>query len=162
MNTNYKKKSIFTSTSLCTTPTKSSILLCQTWAKPPIPATNIVKNIWQIKWRDGTTYQTTQDHSKYAVIANTAISKNFKFLYKNKFDSVFIGDINRMESQKKRGGGGFIFHNKNLWHAFHNIIINYHDIGINPHYNNIPIIPIIPIIPEIPDTFNTFDTYISK
>jgi len=53
-------------------------------------------------------YKETQDHSKWAVC--------------NKY--VWIGDLNRMESQMKRGGGGLLIQDRRLVKAFKNLIIN--------------------------------------
>ena len=47
---------------------------------------------------DGTTFQSSQDHSKWAVTQ----------------DRVWIGDLNRMRSQEKRGGGGMVIHDAAL------------------------------------------------
>lgn len=54
-----------------------------------------------------------KDHSKWA------ISKSKK---QPDPEIVCIGDINRMKSQYKRGGGTTCFHSKPAWKAFHKIV----------------------------------------
>jgi hypothetical protein len=54
----------------------------------------------------GVNYKESQDHSKWAVS-----SKYF-----------WMGDLNRMESQKKRGGGGFLVKHRGIIEAFQGII----------------------------------------
>ena len=61
-------------------------------------------------------FTTHKDHAKWAV----AYSDNLKMSDKQKF--VCIGDINRMETQKKRGGGTVCFTNKDLWKTFTGIV----------------------------------------
>jgi len=99
----------------------NSKILCQTWMKPGLESTEYTKNIRNIKWNDEISYITTQDHSKYAINMD-----NY-----DKF--VFIGDINRMESQYRRGGGGIIIKNTNLWDCFNKIIVNYKELVLNPN-----------------------------
>lgn len=99
-------------------------MLCETWCKPPSPSTNRVKNVRTVRWSDDLSYLSTGDHSKYAVSMNE--DKPY----------VFIGDINHMESQTRRGGGGIIIKNKDLWRAFHSILENYNDVVENPHFSN--------------------------
>lgn len=53
-------------------------------------------------------YKETQDHSKWAVSAN----------------HVWIGDLNRMVSQCKRGGGGILIRHSGMVKAFHSLIIS--------------------------------------
>jgi deoxyribonuclease-2 len=98
-----------------------SKILCQTWAKPPIESSEFTKNIKTMKWNDKISYNTNQDHSKYAI----SMDSNKPW--------VFVGDINRMESQYKRGGGGILIKNKDLWNCFNKIIINYSEIIENPN-----------------------------
>lgn len=101
-----------------------TVMLCETWCKPASPSTSLVKNVKTVRWNDQLSYSSTNDHSKYAV----SMSEDKPY--------VFIGDINHMESQTRRGGGGVIIKNKSLWKAFHSIIQNYNDIIENPNYNN--------------------------
>ena len=51
---------------------------------------------------DGTTFNSSQDHSKWAVTQ----------------DHVWIGDLNHMKSQEKRGGGGMVITDDDLASAF--------------------------------------------
>lgn len=56
---------------------------------------------------NGTEYKDSQDHSKWA------ISKHY----------VWIGDLNRMVSQSKRGGGGFIIKHAKMSNALRRCIV---------------------------------------
>ena len=102
-------------------------VLCQTWAKPASVSTGNVKNVKTIKRissdseRDERTYQTTQDHSKYAV----SMDGNCPW--------VLFGDINHMDSQRNRGGGGLLIRDYGLWKAVNEIMVDYTDIIINPN-----------------------------
>jgi deoxyribonuclease-2 len=98
-----------------------SKILCQSWMKPGLNSTENTKNIKNIKWDDKINYTTSQDHSKYAISMN----KNNPWVH--------IGDINRMESQYRRGGGGIIIKDKNLWNCFNKIIVDYNDLVLNPN-----------------------------
>jgi len=102
-----------------------SIVVCETWMKPGMVSSPMVKNALMVKWNDDdhTEYVTSLDHSKYAVSMNC----NYPW--------VFIGDINRMESQKRRGGGGLMIKNKEIWQAFHSILFSYTDVVNNPYCN---------------------------
>uniref|UniRef100_A0A6C0KCZ2 Uncharacterized protein n=1 Tax=viral metagenome TaxID=1070528 RepID=A0A6C0KCZ2_9ZZZZ len=97
-----------------------SAVLCETWAKPSSPSTDTVKNVKTIRWPNGDKYQTTQDHSKYAV----SMDVNHPW--------VFIGDINHMESQTRRGGGGLMIQDLRLWTAIHHLFMEYTDVVSNP------------------------------
>ena len=63
-------------------------------------------------------FTTHKDHSKWAVTydenSHLGMSDTEKY--------VCIGDINRMETQKKRGGGTVCFVNKDLWKYFTKIV----------------------------------------
>jgi hypothetical protein len=48
---------------------------------------------------------------------------------------LFIGDINRMDSQFKRGGGGMLIEDKNLWKSVNRMIQNYTEDVENPNKN---------------------------
>jgi len=52
-----------------------------------------VYNIELINFEDGIEFKETKDHSKWAITTTSAPN------------TVCVGDINRMESQRKRGGG---------------------------------------------------------
>jgi len=67
-----------------------------------------VENVLDIQLQDGSSWKETQDHSKWAV----SDSGNY----------VCIGDINRVEGQRNRGGGTVCTSNSSLWTAFDGII----------------------------------------
>ena len=54
-----------------------------------------------------TPYTSSQDHSKWAITAN----------------ATWIGDLNHMRSQEKRGGGGMVITDKGLAAAFQSLIV---------------------------------------
>lgn len=85
-------------------------LLCESWLRPVCKDTNKVHNSSLIKWPNGVSYTETHDHSKYAISTN----KDNPWVY--------IGDLNHMKSQAKRGGGGFIIKDEKLWKVFYSII----------------------------------------
>lgn len=62
-------------------------------------------------------FTTRHDHSKWAVSTNMAV-------HGQRLDVVCIGDINRMETQKKRGGGTMCFQNPAAWKSFTTLIKN--------------------------------------
>lgn len=101
-------------------------IMCETWMKPGLPSSSLIKNVRMVKWNDDleTEYLSTQDHSKYAVSMDP--SRPW----------VMIGDINRMESQFRRGGGGLMICNKRVWKAFQSILYQYHDVVENPLREN--------------------------
>ncbi len=74
----------------------------------------IVENVDSIKFKGffypPVAFTTRHDHSKWAV----SLKKNAPW--------VCIGDINRMNTQKKRAGGTNCFINEGLWKAFNTII----------------------------------------
>jgi hypothetical protein len=89
-------------------------LMCQTWGRPLMDSTERVKNIRRMQWApDEPVYLTSQDHSKFAV------SMDWRCPH------VYIGDLNHMQSQEHRGGGGIVINNYALWQSFHDIIVDY-------------------------------------
>ena len=72
-----------------------------TWGRPlersgcHLSANVNVQNVKLIRWDSGLAYQETSEHSKWGVTANQNV--------------LCIGDINRMISQRKRGGGATCF-----------------------------------------------------
>ena len=62
----------------------------------------------KITWNDTTDYTYTHDHSKYCYSDN---------------GWVMIGDLNRMTSQCKRGGGGIVIRDKLVCNAFRKIML---------------------------------------
>jgi hypothetical protein len=93
----------------------------QTWVRGNIIESEIpisfrrVRDIKKIKYKD-ISYKESQDNSKWAVS-----------------DSTFycVGDLNRMTCQYNRGGGAFIFDNKDLSHSFRDLICEDDSISIN-------------------------------
>ena len=71
--------------------------------------TNDCKMIKKIKWSEDLEYTFTNDHSKYC--------------YSDQ-EWVMIGDLNRMTTQSKRGGGGIIIMNKNISQLFDEICVS--------------------------------------
>jgi deoxyribonuclease-2 len=68
--------------------------------------TNQCKMICKMNWNDTIVYSYTHDHSKFCYSEN---------------GWVMVGDINRMVTQFKRGGGGVILHDKNMVELFKKI-----------------------------------------
>ena len=78
----------------------------ETWIRghhieTPCPLITDIKSLHH----DTIMYTESQDHSKWAV------SENY----------VWIGDLNRMTSQFKRGGGGVVIHDKNISNALRSL-----------------------------------------
>ena len=101
-------------------------VMCETWMKPGIPSSSNVKNVRTVKWKNDESYYDTNDHSKYAVSMNPD----------NPW--VYIGDINRMESQYRRGGGGVLIKNKKIWRLINQNLVNYTELIENPNQTNTP------------------------
>lgn len=71
--------------------------LIQTWKRGhPITKESTIKDITHLCVH-GTAYKGSQDHSKWGVCP----------------EYIWVGDLNRMQSQAKRGGGGFLVKDKN-------------------------------------------------
>ena len=68
----------------------------------------IVENVDEMEFHelDDDDFKTTKDHSKWAI----SLDKKKPF--------VCIGDINRMETQKRRGGGTACFSSQKVWRTF--------------------------------------------
>lgn len=97
--------------------------LSETWSRGVgVRASNCtfkfpVNNIREINFRRfQTSYRVTTDHSKWAVsVADEQDSSSPKI--------VCIGDINRMLSQTRRGGGSICFNNNvQVWREFNNVV----------------------------------------
>ncbi len=85
-----------------------TIWTVQTWkrgSKINVSSSNL-KDIKTLKYQQ-TQYNDGQDHSKWA--ASDAYC--------------FIGDLNRMESQAKRGGGGVLIHHPHMAKAFKELVL---------------------------------------
>lgn len=65
-----------------------------------------IREVKRLSWKD-VDWKESNDHSKWAV------SESY----------VWIGDLNRMTSQFKRGGGGFLIKNPNLAKAFRKLVV---------------------------------------
>uniref|UniRef100_A0A7I5E8A2 Deoxyribonuclease II n=1 Tax=Haemonchus contortus TaxID=6289 RepID=A0A7I5E8A2_HAECO len=68
----------------------------------------------------GLTYASSKDHSKWGVSMEESTP------------TVCIGDVNRQESQFKRGGGAVCIRDKDLWKAFKNSVGSFNDCGVVP------------------------------
>ena len=79
----------------------------ETWKRGSVYTDN-TKNVKTIHtlYVNNTTYKSSQDHSKWAVSPN----------------HLWIGDLNHMKSQEKRGGGGIVITNKAVATAFSSLI----------------------------------------
>jgi len=94
-------------------------LVCETWQNgsgKKTPNAPSVTNLHSI----GNKWDSTTDHSKWAISMPYIHHGWFKTHMKNDW-RVFIGDLNRMNSQHSRGGGGVIIDgDKELWEWFYN------------------------------------------
>lgn len=70
-----------------------------------------VANVTQIKVDESVAWVNHKDHSKWAVTNESSPTH-----------SVCIGDINRQNGQRVRGGGTVCLADENLWRAFHGMI----------------------------------------
>jgi len=105
-------------------PIYSADIMALTWGRPltesyckpkyPYDVANILNLTWVV---NQTAYKETKDHSKWAIGINFATNS-----YPHCGPLVCVGDINRMESQRNRGGGLSCFMNKGLWNGFKNLI----------------------------------------
>jgi len=102
----------------------NSSVLCETWGKPYTPSTSKVKNARNVKWSEDEQYQSTQDHSKYAV----SMDQDRPW--------VLFGDLNHMGSQARRGGGGMLIYHPVLWSAMNRLLIDYTEIIPNPNHKH--------------------------
>jgi len=91
----------------------SSGCIVESWMRPSMPETDKVKHIKTICFENGKySMKETTDHSKWAVSDSP------------QFPWILIGDLNRMTSQRQRGGGGILVYDEELWHLFSSIIGN--------------------------------------
>jgi deoxyribonuclease-2 len=93
-------------------PNLHSNLLVETWGRPLQPSRcspNKIENIKVIKFSGDINFTDTKDHSKWCVTSSGA-------------QVTCIGDINRMESQRHRGGGGSCFHDSNIYAQFSRLV----------------------------------------
>lgn len=89
-------------------PTLKISMLVESWGRPYMPphcdGSYHVNDITELNLL-GTSFKDTEDHSKYGISTSASMAV------------VCIGDINRMTSQRKRGGGTACFRNQALWTA---------------------------------------------
>ena len=86
---------------------QESLWYVETWKRGSKikKSSQYMRDIESLKF-DGIEYKESQDHSKWA--AST--------------EFCFIGDLNRMESQSKRGGGGILIHDPKMACAFRGLV----------------------------------------
>jgi len=82
-----------------------------------IPETAMVRHIKSMKGQNSLCYTETHDHSKVAVYSGDTIAKETPMPW------TFIGDLNRMESQKSRGGGGIVILDYALCKAYNALVV---------------------------------------
>jgi deoxyribonuclease-2 len=87
--------------------------LVESWMRgQSMDETNMVTHVKEMNGFSNIIYTETHDHSKIAVSTNV------------EHPWVYIGDLNRMHSQKTRGGGGIVIRDLNLWLAYRNLIVS--------------------------------------
>ena len=105
-------------------PTLKTNLMVESWPNGPGKMHSSCDNRYKVENIDSLDFEiqtkikfsTHKDHAKWAV----AYSDEMTMTDAEKY--VCIGDINRMETQKKRGGGTVCFRNPDLWKRFTQII----------------------------------------
>jgi hypothetical protein len=95
-------------------------ILTETWIRGgETTASKYVTHLKGVKeWKE------TQDHSKWAILTPMEETRWMRwFHWKKPTYRVFVGDLNTMNSQEKRGGGGIMIDgNKDLWSCFNKLI----------------------------------------
>jgi deoxyribonuclease-2 len=94
-------------------PTLNRNLIVETWGRPLDPSFcgfRKVENIHEISFSTDITFVETKDHSKWGITSTTQNG------------IVCIGDINRMVSQRKRGGGATCFSDQTIYNQFNRIV----------------------------------------
>jgi len=87
--------------------------LVESWMRgQSMDETDMVTHVKEMNGFSNLIYTETHDHSKIAVSTNA------------QHPWVYIGDLNRMHSQKTRGGGGVVIRDLNLWLAYRNLIVS--------------------------------------
>ena len=95
-------------------PTFGGSLTVETWLRPPCPATKHAVDVeclsWKVSGPNGQpiSFHESADHSKWCV-SDAGWS--------------FIGDINRMTSQCRRGGGGVVLKDPVFWKLMSDMIV---------------------------------------
>jgi len=83
-------------------------LITETWVRGhECPDTSTCTMAKEIVWSNGVSYTYTHDHSKYCYSDN---------------EWIMVGDLNRMTTQFKRGGGGVVVKNATLAQLFREIM----------------------------------------
>ena len=92
-------------------PTLSINTFSETWGRPLMGPTQFSHNVLEVKWPHAIAdFSEIEDHSKWAISMDP------------KQPWVFVMDINRMNSQFRRGGGGIGIQHPILWKAFSELI----------------------------------------
>jgi len=78
-----------------------------------------VENILNIELADGTAWKETQDHSKWAV----SLPESQNSLWAKGTQVGCIGDMNRQNGQRHRGGGTLCLEGADLWTALSDIVV---------------------------------------
>lgn len=104
----------------------NSDLLVETWNKGQgtLPSScrtdHSVANVTKVQISSLVQWDNHKDHSKWAVTTEESGSH-----------SVCIGDINRQNGQKVRGGGTVCVNDENLWRAFHGMVKGAESCGLD-------------------------------
>lgn len=110
-------------------PSLQANIMVETWPNGPGEMSSSCRGPFQVENIDeidfskiapGVDFLTNHDHSKWAVSYPSLQSPHRRLI--NDVNYVCIGDINRMDTQKKRGGGTVCFQNKFAWKAFIGIV----------------------------------------
>ena len=110
-------------------PSLQANIMVETWPNGPGKMSSSCRGPFQVENIDeidfgkvaaGVDFTTKHDHSKWAVSYPSSPSRHSRL--NNNVNYVCIGDINRMETQKKRGGGTVCFQSKFAWKAFTGIV----------------------------------------
>lgn len=93
-------------------------IVCETWQNGAGGKTANVAGVNNLR-AVGSNWESSTDHSKWAISMPYCHKGWFRTYMKNDW-RVFIGDLNRMDSQKTRGGGGIIIDgDRRLWEWFY-------------------------------------------
>jgi deoxyribonuclease-2 len=98
----------------------------ESWCKGLYHVENVDELQFPIEKVEEYDFKTTHDHSKWAISHSTTNQVEEEDSNEsdqdNKKKIVCIGDINRMKTQFKRGGGTVCFENSNTWRAFDELV----------------------------------------
>ncbi len=97
-------------------PDLKSALIAETWMRPFQPdfcaginATYTVENAETVHPPSVPSFKYTKDHSKVVLSSTPGVN------------TVCLGDINRDDTQKSRGGGTLCIRDTDMWHAFYTV-----------------------------------------